>query len=783
MSTSPAGAEEVSFNRDIRPILSNNCFACHGPDADSLAAELRLDRWEFATAALDSDGRAAIVPGHPDRSEMFARITAEDPRDLMPPDDPEKRLTEEQVALIRAWIEQGASYEAHWAFVPPEQPDVPRVHDESWPSNWIDRFVLARLEAENVKPSPQADRATLIRRLSFDLRGLPPTLQEVEAFVADARPDAYERLVETYLASPHYGERMAVYWLDLVRYADTVGYHGDQDHHAGPYRDWVIDAINDNMPFDQFTIEQLAGDLLENPSTDQKIASAYNRLLQTSHEGGIQDAEYHAKQDSDRVRNASSVWMGVTLGCAECHDHKFDPFTAEDFYAFAAFFADIQERGDWSKLGGNLNTVPTRRPPEIDVLTGRQRAQLTAVKAQLTELNEQLQQIDEHDARRENLRTRQSQLRQQRDQIADDKRRVMITVARDEPRQLRVLPRGDWLDDSGPVVQPAIPAVFGKLDVPGRATRLDLARWLVDDQNPLTARVYVNRLWYLFFGTGLSSALDDLGYQGEWPAHPELLDALAVAFVQSGWDAKHMTRLLVTSQAYRQSSRIPSELRERDPENRLIARQSRWRLPAEFIRDNALSVSGLLVDSIGGPSVRPYQPEGYYGQLNFPTRQYTASTGPAQYRRGVYVHWQRTYLHPAMMAFDASSREECVAQRPISNTPLAALTLLNDPTFVEAARVFAQRLLTEHADLDDDQRLTLAFVRVTARQPTDRELDLLRELLHAQRQDDTPDPEAAQQLAAVGQMPVPDDLDLAELAAWTAITRALLNLDESITRH
>ncbi len=667
----------IDFNRDIRPILSDNCFFCHGPDPGHREADLRLD---IEAEAKDE----AIVAGEPLDSELFLRISSQDEGEQMPPVESGKKLSGDEINRLKLWIEQGAQYAPHWAYVPPRRYAVPKVSDAEWPAHWIDRFVLARLEAEGLAPSPDADRVTLIRRLNFDLTGLPPTPQEVATFVADADPRAYEETVDRLLDSEAYAERMAMYWLDLVRYADTVGYHGDQDHNISPYRDYVIDAFHENLPFDQFTREQLAGDLLKEASIDQKIASGYNRLLQTSHEGGVQPNEYLAIYAADRVRNVSSVWMGGTMGCCQCHDHKYDPYTTKDFYSMVAFFADIDEAEHFT---AGSNALPTARPPEMDVLSKRERQRVK-------DLEERIALLREGDT--VDMATREghvNELQQQLDQFRRGTRRTMITVAI-EPREIRVLPRGNWLDESGPIVQPAIPAFLGQLDLgTRRATRPDLANWLTDVQQGdggLTARVFANRFWYLLFGTGIANPLDDFGGQGEPPTHPELLDNLAVEFYESGWDVKHMMKLIVMSRAYRQSSSASPELRARDPHNRLYARQSRFRLPAEMVRDNALAISGLLVTDYGGASVNPYQPAGYYRHLNFPERRYQADSDQRQWRRGIYVHWQRQFLHPMLKALDAPSREECTAQRPRSNTPLAALTLLNDPTFVEAARVFCR---------------------------------------------------------------------------------------------
>jgi hypothetical protein len=717
----------VQFNRDIRPILADRCFTCHGPDKRARKADLRLDVREIAI-------ESAIEPGDAATSELISRITSADPEEQMPPAKSKKQLLNDaEIALIRRWIDQGAKYDAHWSYISPRRPAVPKTKNSQWPRTPIDHFVLSNLEARKLAPSTPADKVALMRRVYFDLIGLPPSPAEVASFVADKSDDAYEKVIDRLLKSPQYGERMAIYWLDLVRYADTVGYHGDQVHNITPYRDYIIKAFNDNMPFDQFTVEQLAGDLLPNSTAIQKTATGYLRVLQTSHEGGVQTKEYLAKYMADRVRNVSAVWMGATMGCAECHDHKYDPYTQRDFYSLGAFFADIQETAHF-RSGTNSN--PTRRDPEIDVPLP---------------LN------------------------------PNQKHRTMIAVA-GPPRTIRVLPRGDWLDESGEVVQPAVPRFLKPIEREGRATRLDLARWLTSKDHPQTARVFVNRLWYQLYGVGLSKILDDTGTRGEWPTHLELLDWLAVEFIESDWNVKHLAKLMVMSNAYRQSSLETKELRERDPENRLLARQSRFRLPAEMIRDQALAVSGLLVSKLGGNSARPYQPVGYYAHLNFPRRTYKHDTNQDQYRRGVYIHWQRQFLHPMLKAFDAPSREECTAQRPISNTPLAALALLNDTSFVEAARVFAVRIVREGGD-DHAAKIAWAWRQTTSRSPSPREVAVVSRLLHKHQRYFQENAEAAQQLLSVGMAPRADDIPASEIAAWTSVARAMMNLNETITRN
>ncbi|MCH2063904.1 MAG: PSD1 and planctomycete cytochrome C domain-containing protein [Roseibacillus sp.] len=762
----------VDFNRDIRPILSNHCFACHGPDEHERKGKLRLDT--AAGALKGGETGDTIVAGKPDDSELIHRIFNADPDEVMPPPKAHKELGKEEKELIRQWIAEGGDYAEPWTYLPPRRHPLPPAGDRDWGKNWIDNFILTRLQSENLKPSPDTDPVTLVRRLHFDLIGLPPTPAEVDQFVKRWKEDpasCLDTTTDALLASPHFGERMAMYWLDLVRYADTCGYHGDQDHSISPYRDYVIDAFNDNLPFDQFTREQLAGDLLPNPTVDQKIATGYNRLLQTSHEGGVQAKEYLAIYFADRVRNLSNVWMGATVGCAQCHDHKYDPYTSRDFYALGAFFADVDESQHF-RVGSN--SLPTRRPPEIDVHTKRERQRIAELENLLATAR------FASEAARKKVETELTSLRKA-------KRKTMITVAT-KPRTIRILPRGDWLDDSGPVVEPAFPAFLTEKQnskTKARLTRLDLANWLTDPgagTGGLTARVMANRFWYLVFGSGLSKRLDDFGGQGEAPVHPELLDNLAVEFYESGWNVKHMMKLLVTSRTYRQSSLEPIALRERDPYNRLLARQSRYRLPAETIRDNALAISGLLQTGYGGASSKPYQPPGYYRHLNFPARRYAHHADGRQWRRGVYVHWQRQFLHPMLRAFDAPTREECTAERPRSNTPIAAMTLLNDPSFVEAARVFAERILREGGQ-EDRARLEFAYREALSRIPDEQEIKIMGRLFALATKEFRTDPAAARKLISTGQAPPPKGIDTIEHASWTTVARAILNLSETYSRN
>jgi hypothetical protein len=761
-SAGPAAADgtarprTVEFNRDIRPMLSNACFSCHGPDSKRRKADLRLDLEKEALA--DHDGHRPLVPGKPADSEVFRRITSDDPGQRMPPRKANKTLSREQIELVRLWIEQGAKYQGHWSLITPKRPELPAIKSAAWPLNPIDRFILAGLEKEGLRPSAEANRRTLIRRLSLDLRGLPPTPKEVDAFLADTSSEAYEHLVDRLLASPQHGERMAVYWLDVVRYADSAGYHSDNERSIWLYRDWVIDAFNRNLPFDRFVTKQLAGDLLPQATREQRLASGFNRLLQTTEEGGAQPKEYTAKYQADRIRNTATIFLGATLGCCECHSHKFDPFTTKEFYQFGAFFADIQE-------------LAVGRQPQTPLPTPEQEARLKQLDAQMAALKKQKVPAPMLAA-----------LQKQKAQLLKLVPTSLVSTS-GPPRTVRVLPRGNWLDDSGEIVEPGVPAAVAPLNIKGRrATRLDLARWLTAPENPLTARVFVNRLWLLYFGQGIVKTPDDFGSQGAWPTHPELLDWLAVEFRESGWDVRHLIKLMVTSRTYRQSSAVTGELRHADPYNLLLARQGRFRLDAEFVRDNALAISGLLSPKVGGPSVKPYQPAGYWRFLNFPTRDWHADRGPDEYRRGLYTFWQRTFLHPSLLAFDASTREECVVTRPRSNIPQQALVLLNDPTYVEAARAMAERLLRE-AGPGVEQRLRHAYLLALARPAGPEEVRVLRGLYEKHLRQYQADPKAAAALLRVGDRPAPADLAVAELAAWTSVARTILNLHETITRE
>ena len=766
----------VSYSAQVRPLLAEYCFPCHGPDARARKAGLRLDQRE-STLALRG-GVAAIVPGDPSRSKLVARITAADAEKRMPPPETEKRLRSEDVLLLRKWIEAGARYEKHWAYVAPRRYVPPDVEDPSWSRMPLDRFVSARLDGAKRSPSREASEATLVRRVFFDLLGLAPAPEELASYSRDlrsgSRPDAFERLLDRLLASPRFGERFAVYWFDLVRFADTTGIHADNTWEVYPYRDYVIDAFNRNLSFDQFTREQLAGDLLPDATLQQQVAASYNRLNMITREGGSQPKEFIAKYMADRVRNVSSVWMAATLGCAECHDHKFDPLTSKEFYQFGAFFSDIEQVGVYSQ-GEKFNRYfpPYLALPKLE--------QITAMERFDREIELLQESAVENEVEGEERKKRLAALKKQREDV-ERQIPVVLRTRAVKPAMVRVLPRGNWMDDSGEVVEPDVPSVFGSLKptAAARRSRLDLAEWLVDGDHPVVARVFVNRTWRLLFGRGLVTSLDDFGRQGTAPSHPELLDVLSLEFA-SDWDVKNLFRRLAQSATYRQSSEASPAAKEADPENALLGRQARFRLPAEFIRDNALRVAGLLVDRLGGPSVRPYQPEGYYAHLNFPKRRYQHDKGESLYRRSVYTHWQRQFVHPSFLAFDAPTRERCTVERMESNTPLAALVLLNDPIYVEAARVFAERILAEGGEADG-ARLEFAHRQIFGRPPVARERRVLATLLRNHRAHFNAHPREAEALLSVGEAPTPANQQ-PELAAWAAVARVLFNLHETITRY
>lgn len=1018
-----AAAEDVDFNRDIRPILSENCFACHGPDEQSRQAELRLD--SPANAYTETDGLAPLKPSDPERSKVWLRINSDDPDMVMPPADSAFKLTDQQKAKIRKWIERGAKYAAHWSFIPPIKAEVPDVKPEWKPQNEIDRFVFAQLAKEGLAPSPAADRYTLIRRLSFDLTGLPPSAEEVTAFVNDDSPKAVERLIDRLLQSPHYGERMTLDWLDAARYADTNGYSIDGGRHMWLWRDWVIHAFNTNKPYDEFLVEQLAGDLLPNPTHAQIIATGFQRNNMVTHEGGTIPEENLTNYNADRVKTLGEAVLGLTLGCAQCHDHKYDPITQKDYYSLFAYFNTLSDIGldgnsgvnprpfiqaktvlqseeevgrlrkkidrliarrasppakalaDWesrqhaelAQRGKDLQLLPLKldkvstpnrgagfeieegrflritqpgglaaydvlaKLPETDApITGlrvvfhpddrtpgggwgygphtrgskqpieKGNFMLTALSVSVGEVP--ADQVDlfrlldvqrvtannwqpEHrpenclDMRNENgwspeiqhegpvhltatfaspidskatpyitmqlnfgagdnliaakmeifamtgrddgtdltpeivaiLQTPAEQrseeqtaslrdyfvkhsphLRRLRIDLANAQERLdvltrefstMVMNVAAKPRETYILNRGDYSQPTQRVSM-ATPESLPKASAE-RHDRLALAQWVVMPNHPLTARVYVNRVWQMLFGGGIVRTPADFGSQGEWPTHPELLDSLAVDFVENGWDVKRLVKQIALSATYQQSSAVSSELLERDPQNRLLARGPRFRLPAEMIRDAALKTSGLFVPQLGGPSVNPYTPGDLWREIShYASTPATAQTfvqdhGDKLYRRSMYTYWKRTAPPPNMAAFDAPNRETCVVSRPATNTPLQALVTLNDVQFVEAARAFAERIVARNES--DRDRLRWAILEALSRSATDEELDILDRALQRERARYQQDPKTAKTLLSVGESRRNRRIPEAEHAAWTQVASTLFNLSEWVTRH
>jgi hypothetical protein len=772
----PATAETgtpVSFNRDVRPILSENCYQCHGPDAARRKAGLRLDTREGATAELD-DGQA-IVPRKPEDSLLLRRVAEADAGRRMPPARTSKRLSAEQIDVLRRWIARGAPYERHWSLIPPERPEVPAVRDTSWPRNPIDAFVLDRLEKEGLRPSPEAARHTLLRRVTLDLTGLPPTPAELYAFLADTSPFAYEKAVNRLLASPRYGERMALAWLDQARYADTNGYNNDEERTMWAWRDWVIDAFNDDLPYDRFLTEQLAGDLLPAATPSQRLATAFNRNHVITTEGGVIPEEYRIEYVADRVHTTASVFLGLSLQCARCHDHKYDPVTHKEYYRFFAFFNNVEDR----TIGYNQGAAAA---PYLRLPSRRQQAELDRLDEYRRQLEEQRSRRPDKDAEYARLTVELLALSHRRAEAEKAVPTTMIMQELASPRQTVILKRGQY-DQPGEPVKPGVPACLPRMPAGAPANRLGLAQWLTSPRHPLTARVAVNRWWLAYFGTGLVETAEDFGSQGAWPSHPELLDWLATELVRTGWDVKAMQRLIVTSATYRQSSRVTSVLQEHDPHNRLLARGPRVRLPAETIRDQALFVSGLLAERLGGPSVRPYQPAGLWEDVSVERRMvYHPSSGSDLYRRGLYTYWKRTCPPPAMTTFDAPDRETCVIRRARSNTPLQALVLLNDPTYVEAARKLAERVLHDGGP-STESRLLHAFRLTVARPPRPEEIQILGDVLQRARERFRRDPKAAAGLLAVGQASRDGRLDAVELAAWASVASLILNLDEAITKE
>lgn len=737
----------VDYNFHIRPILSDKCFACHGPDKNAREADLRLDTEEGAYKALvETAGMHAIVPGHPDRSEAYRRIISDDESVRMPPVSSNLELTAYEVKLIERWIEQGAVYKPHWAFIPPEQIAIPDVDDGHWPVNEIDYFVLARMEERGFEPNPEAEKHHLLRRISFDLTGLPPTEDQLQRFLADGSENAYERLVDELMAMPAYGERMAMHWLDVARYADSYGYQDDDIRTQWPWRDWVIHAFNENMPYDRFVTWQLAGDMLPEATKEQLLASAFNRNHKITEEGGVIEEEYRVAYAIDKTNTFSKGILGITMECAQCHDHKYDPFSQKNYFQLYAFFNNSLEKG----LEGLVDSGPSKTP------------RLTITQQDVEDI---LQFINK----------------------GDDTSAVSVSVMgeRDEVRPTYILDRGLY-DSPTERVYPGTPEAILPFDSSMYAPdRLGLAKWAFSKENPLTARVFVNQLWTMIFGRGLVATVADFGNQGELPSHPELLDWLAADFRDNGWDVKRLMKQLVMTATYRQSSRVTERHLKEDPENIYLARTKRLRLPAESIRDLALASSGLLNTEVGGPSVKPYQPDGIWEVTSSgrgALANYVQDHGDALYRRGMYVFIKLTVPPPNMLIFDASNRDMCEVTRQRTNTPLQALVMLNDPVILEASRVLSGALLKAMPDAEPTAYIELAFRRVLSRNPSTKELALMETYYLSELDRYGGAPDAARAFLAVGEAPLEPSVPVAEHAALMAAVHALYNLEEAITR-
>jgi mono/diheme cytochrome c family protein len=791
LSAAPAISDDsLSFTRDIKGLLSNRCIRCHGPDAEARHGGgengLRLDT--FAGAIEDLGGYAAIVPGEANKSELIIRVSEEDVDLVMPPPEAGEPLSDKEVSLLQRWINDGAEYEPHWSYTRISRPAIPTVSDSSWPRNQIDRFILAKLEAEGLEPSQEADRMTLARRLALDLTGLPVSPEQVDQFVADVSTDAFEKFVDALLSHPGYGEHMARSWLDLARYADSAGYADDPPRTIWPYRDWVINAFDTSMPFDEFTVQQLAGDLLPDTTPDNKIATAFHRNTLTNNEGGTIDEEFRSVAVVDRVNTTLSTWMGTTIACAQCHDHKYDPLSQQEFFGLYAIFnntADADRKDEaplvsipWESLDAKRRPLEKelaailKAVPEMKKSTPKKQVQPHGEPPELRPLRKHV------DTLRRRIAAVKAVTVPVMEELQDDKRRVT-----------KLQYRGNW-QDLGPVIEEHVPAVFPQPErTDGESvSRLKLAEWLVDRDNPLTARVLVNRLWEQIFGIGIVSTSEEFGSQGELPSHPELLDWLACELIDSGWDIQSIQRLIVTSATYRQSSKSTPKLLEYDPENRLLACGPRVRLSAEVIRDQALAAAGLLSSKKGGPSVHPPQPDLGLKAAFGAGIDWKTSTGEDRYRRAIYTTWRRSNPYPSMATFDAPNREVCTIRRPRTNTPLQALVTLNDPVFVEAAQALARRIVCESGP-DSAEQATRGFRLVLTRAPQPNEVKRLVKLYEETRSHFLNDSSASLAMATKPRGPLPETVlkhfngatneAHASLAAWTVVGNVILNLDET----
>jgi mono/diheme cytochrome c family protein len=751
----------IEFNRDVRPILSNNCFQCHGPDEKVRKGKLRLDTRDGATESV-------VVAGKPEASTLVERVTSKEADRVMPPAKSGKKLTAREIEILTKWVKEGATYPQHWSYVKPVRPAVPVVQNpKASVRNPIDAFVLYRLQREGLAPQPEADRYALVRRVALDLTGLPPTPEEVEAFVKDTSPDAYEKLVDTLLAKPAFGEHWSRLWLDLARYADSAGYADDPQRTIWKYRDYVINSFNANKPFDKFTVEQLAGDMLPNPTTEQLIATAFHRNTMTNSEGGTNDEEFRNVAVVDRVNTTYMVWMGTSMGCAQCHTHKYDPITQKEYFASLAFLNNTADadRGDESPTLPFWTDKEFERKNELDSIV-----------------------IDLEDLLKDKKPT---EWKAERDRLAALKKEqaalkpattvpIMRELTGKDRRKTRLQFRGNFMD-LGDEVTEGTPAAFHLFPTNAPKNRLEFAKWLVSAENPLTARVVANRFWEQFFGVGLVRTSEEFGAQGELPSHPELLDWLAVE-LRSDWNVKRFLKLIVTSAAYRQSAKVTPELFERDPENRLLARGPRVRLTAEMVRDQALSAAGLLSPKMLGPSVRPQQPNlgvsaAFGGSIDWQT-----SAGEDKFRRGIYTQWRRSNPYPSMSTFDAPNRDTCIVRRARTNTPLQALVTMNDPVYVEAAQALARRAIAK-GGATPVAKATFAFRACLVRPPTEAEVARLVKLYEDAKVKFAKDAAKATQFATVPLGPLPKGVDATDAAAWTVVANVLLNLDEMLMKR
>ena len=769
-------AKEVSFNRDIRPILSNKCFSCHGPDKHERKAELRLDISEGSDGAYrEKDGIFALKPGSLDDSELWHRIISEDSEEVMPPPEANKKLlTVQEKELIKAWINSGAKYEKFWAFEKPKKPDLPKVQNGKWSDEPIDLFVMKKLESTGVTPSAEADKRTLIRRLSLDLTGLPPSREEVRKFDSDDSGDAYEQLVDSLLSREQYGEHMARYWLDLVRFADTNGMHKDYYRNSVAYRDWVIRAYNENLRYDEFVRYQLAGDLFPDASSDQLIASGFNRLHLIIDVGTALPEESFFKNVTDRVTAVGTAFMGMTVQCAACHDHKYDPITQKDYYSLFAFFNNIDAKPETER--GLKNGL---QPPIASVPTPDQKKSLDELGAKMSEVESQINNQNNSEELLSELQEKLKSLKGERDQLEKQIPMAMVMRERKEVRETRIMKRGQY-DDPGEVVQRNAPEFLHPMKRAGDvASRMDLANWFIDKENPLTARVAVNRIWQQLFGVGLVKTSEDLGAQGEVPSHPLLLDYLTVSFVNSGWDVKALIKEIVLSKAYRQSSNIDELLFKKDPENRLLARGSRFRMDAEMIRDQILFTSGTLSEKMYGKSVKPPQPDGLWKAVTMIGERFKPDSGEEIRRRSLYTYWKRGMPPPQMTILNAPIRDACVSRRERTNTPSQALLLLNESEYMKAARNLAMTVLVPK-EAKPSQRIAFAYETITSRLPDKEEQKTLYELLQSLYQTYLSEPALADEICEG--LPVKEKDQKAKIAAWTILVNSLYNLDITKTR-